>query len=170
MFTQLPPGAAMVTSGPRLLKPTLLPACRMAAMAATPGQFAGDDTTVPSLPAEITASTLRAVSSATTSWYEGSQAPSLPRLRLRMRAGVGLSGMPATCRPAAQRMPAMMSLSRPPHLPSTRTGRIHEFHARPETPTELLVSAPIIPATRVPCQLLSVTSQFVKAELDLSLE
>ena len=67
MFTQLPPGAASVTSGPRLLKPTLLPAWRIAATAATPGQLAGEDTTVPSLPAEMTTSTLRAVSSSMTS-------------------------------------------------------------------------------------------------------
>src|SRR6185436_8676398 len=58
MFTQLPPGAAIDTSGPRLLKPTLLPAWRMAAMAATPGQFPGEETTVPSLPAATTTSTL----------------------------------------------------------------------------------------------------------------
>src|SRR5688572_27763620 len=92
MFTQLPPGAAIVTSGPRLLNPTLLPAWRMAATAATPGQFAGDDTTVPSLPADITARTLRAASSLMTSRYDASQASLLPRLRFRMRAGVGLSG------------------------------------------------------------------------------
>src|SRR5688572_6968822 len=67
MFTQFPPGAAIVTSGPRLLKPTLLPAWRMAATAATPGQLPGEDTTVPSLPAESTSRTLRAVSSSMTS-------------------------------------------------------------------------------------------------------
>src|SRR3954471_18420507 len=67
-LTQLPPGAAIVTCGPRLLNPTLLPACRIAATAATPGQLAGEETTVPSLPAEMTTSTLRAVSSWITSW------------------------------------------------------------------------------------------------------
>src|SRR4051812_22541306 len=66
-LTQLPPGAAMATSGPRLLKPTLLPAWRIAATAATPGQLAGEETTVPSLPAEMTTSTFRAVSSWITS-------------------------------------------------------------------------------------------------------
>jgi hypothetical protein len=65
-FTQLPPGAPIVTSGPRLLNPTLLPAWRNAATDATPGQFAGDETTVPSFPAEITTSTLRARSSSIT--------------------------------------------------------------------------------------------------------
>jgi hypothetical protein len=67
MLTQLPPGAAIVTSVPRLLKPTLLPAWRIAATAATPGQLPGDDTTVPSLPAEITSRTFRAASSSMTS-------------------------------------------------------------------------------------------------------
>src|SRR6185436_13324976 len=67
MFTQLPPGAASVTSGPRLLKPTLLPAWRMAAIAATPPQLAGESTIEPSLPAETTTSTLCAVNSRMTS-------------------------------------------------------------------------------------------------------
>src|SRR4029453_3527364 len=60
LLAQLPPGAASVTSGPRLLKPTLLPTWRIAATAATPGQFAGDETAVPSLPGGITTTTSRA--------------------------------------------------------------------------------------------------------------
>src|SRR5688500_20254259 len=86
-----------------------------------------------------------------------------------MRAGVGLSAAPFTCRPAAQRMPARMSLSRPPHLPSTRTGRMYEFQLRPATPAELLVSAPIMPATRVPCQVLEDVSQLAYMTFVLSL-
>ena len=43
--------------------------------------------------------------------------------------------------PAAQRMPAMMSLSVPPHLPSTRTGRISVFQPVPAMPSALFVSA-----------------------------
>ncbi len=83
---------------------------------------------------------------------------------LRMRAGVGLAGAPATWSPAAQRMPARMSLSTPPHLPSTRTGRMNEFQEIPVIPAVLLASAPIIPATRVPCQELPVTSQLRNGE------
>src|SRR4051812_14984993 len=88
---------------------------------------------------------------------------------LSTRAGVGLSATPLTCKPAAQRMPARMSLSMPPHLPSTRTGRMNEFQLSPATPAPLLVSAPIIPDTRVPCQLLSPFVQPDSAEFDLSL-
>src|SRR5689334_12017348 len=43
-------------------------------------------------------------------------------LRLITRAGVALSGTPGTDSPAAQRIAAMMSESKPPHLPSARTG------------------------------------------------
>ena len=41
----------------------------------------------------------------------------------------------------------------PPHLPSTRRGRIFAPWAMPATPVALLVSAAIVPATCVPCQL-----------------
>ena len=67
-------------------------------------------------------------------------------------AGVGLSGTLGTLMPAAQRMPMMMSLSVPPHLPSTRTGRISVFQPVPAIPSALLVSAAIRLDTRVPCQ------------------
>ncbi len=69
VLTQLPPGAAMVTSGPMSEKPTLVPACRSAATAMTTGvawlaelveglQLAGEPTGRPSsLPAATTMST-----------------------------------------------------------------------------------------------------------------
>ena len=74
-------------------------------------------------------------------------------------AGVGLIGAPGTAMPAAQRMPAMMSLSVPPHLPSTRTGRISVFQPVPAMPSALFVSAPIRLDTRVPCQELSADAR-----------
>src|SRR3977135_307693 len=61
--------------------------------------------------------------------------------------------------PAAHAMPARMSESKPPHLPSTRTGRIQPLQVMPAMPVWLLVMAPRIPATRVPCQLLLDTLQ-----------
>src|SRR5687768_12069392 len=140
----------------------------MAAIAATPGQLPGEDTTVPSFPAEITISTLRAASSSMTSRYAGSQTPRPPKLALRIRAGVGFAAAPGTDKPPAQRMPARMSPSVPPHLPSTRTGRMKEFQDRPDTPAVLLVSAATMPATRVPCQELAASSQSPYAGLPLS--
>ena len=47
-----------------------------------------------------------------------------PRLMLMMRAGLVLAGAPDTGMPAAHIIPARMSESNPPHLPSTRTGKI----------------------------------------------
>jgi hypothetical protein len=61
VFTQLPPGALSAICGPKLLKLTLVPVCRMPAIAITPGQFAGVPTGPPSLPAEATTSTPFAV-------------------------------------------------------------------------------------------------------------
>src|SRR5256885_920060 len=49
-------------------------------------------------------------------------------------------------------MPAMMSRSVPPHLPSTRTGKSHALQVMPAMPTPLLLTAPRMPETRVPCQ------------------
>ena len=63
------------------------------------------------LPAAATITVPAAVISSTASWYAAEQAPSPPRLRLMTRAGYGLAGAPGTERPAAHRMPAMMSES-----------------------------------------------------------
>jgi hypothetical protein len=54
---QLPPGAAIVISGPKLLKPTFDPALRIATTPITPGQFAGMLVAELSLPAEATIDT-----------------------------------------------------------------------------------------------------------------
>ncbi len=67
-FTQLPPGALNATPGPRLLKPTLVPTCRIAPMPATPAQLAGVSTMLPSLPTEATTSTPRARRRSIASW------------------------------------------------------------------------------------------------------
>src|SRR5688572_7495309 len=71
--------------------------------------------------------------------------------------------------PAAQRMPARMSESRPPHLPSTRTGSTQTFQPNPAMPTELLVRAPTMPETRVPCQLLDEVLQEESSAFERSL-
>ena len=60
--------------------------------------------------------------------------------------------------PAAQRMPAMMSESKPPQRPSTRIGNSITSRPTLAMPAPLLVAAPIRPATWVPCQLLSVAA------------
>ncbi len=58
---------------------------------------------------------------------------------------------------AAQTMPSAVSESYPlPFASSTRTGRIVTSGATPETPAPLPVSAPIVPATCVPCPCGSV--------------
>src|SRR5262245_52346866 len=80
----------------------------------------------------------------------------VPRLILMTRAGWGLFGTPGTGRPAAQRIPSLMSAVVPPHLPSTRTACTFTFQFTPATPAPLLVlPTPTVPATCVPCQLLS---------------
>ena len=48
----------------------------------------------------------------------------------------------------------MMSANSPPQRPSTRTGCTLAPKATPATPVPLLVSAAMVPATWVPCQLL----------------
>src|SRR5687768_8726525 len=61
--------------------------------------------------------------------------------------------------PPAHAIASRMSESKPPHLPSARTGKIHEFHVEPVIPSELFASAAMIPATRVPCHELLETEQ-----------
>src|ERR1700761_2425204 len=103
-LTQLPPGEARATSGPRLLNPTLVPMFRRPAIPATPAQFAGESTGPPSLPAETTTVTPAATTSLMTIFSADVHAPVPPRLILMICAGLALSGMPFTCRPAAHRM------------------------------------------------------------------
>src|SRR5882762_969327 len=71
-------------------------------------------------------------------------------------AGYGLFGTPLTGMPAAHSMPVTMSESRPPHLPSTRTGSSHALQVTPAIPVPLLLSEPSSPDTRVPCQELGI--------------
>jgi hypothetical protein len=68
-------------------------------------------------------------------------------------AGLGLVGTLGTRPPEAQVMASAMSEVKPPHLPSTRTGRSLALRATPATPVRLSVSAAMVPATWVPCQL-----------------
>src|SRR5256885_1400194 len=89
---------------------------------------------------------------------------------LMMRAGFVLIGTPETGNPAAHIIPARMSESNPPHLPSTRTGRIFACHDNPATPRELLDAAPRMPVVRVPCQELICVSQLLNWELAVSVE
>jgi hypothetical protein len=63
-----------------------------------------------------------------------------------------------TDNPAAHSIPAMMSESYPlPPLPSARTGRIQAPQVIAAMPMPLLLSAPMMPTTRVPCQELGAT-------------
>src|SRR5437588_7871028 len=57
VLTQFPAGALSAISRPRLLNPTLVPACRSPATPAAPGQLAGASTGPPSFPAETTTNT-----------------------------------------------------------------------------------------------------------------
>src|ERR1700752_144344 len=65
---------------------------------------------------------------------------------------VSLAPLTLTVMPPAHNFAVMMSESSPPHLPSARTGRIGGPQVSPAMPTPLLVLAPRIPATRIPCQ------------------
>ena len=60
--------------------------------------------------------------------------------------------MPGTAMPTAHSMPAWMSESKPPHLPSTRTGMTLTVRPTLAMPTPLPVAAPIRPSVCVPCQ------------------
>src|SRR5579871_2468983 len=82
---------------------------------------------------------------------------------LMIFAGVGLVGASDTVIPAAHNIPMMMSESLPPHLPSTRTGRICPCQVMPAMPVALLVSAPRMPAVRVPCQELDCAVAFLQS-------
>ena len=81
---------------------------------------------------------------------------------LKIAAGFGLVGTPVTARPAAQRMASAMSLVEPPHLPSTRTGKILTPDAMPATPMALSDLAAMVPDTCVPCHELLLAPQPAK--------
>src|SRR4249919_1077217 len=69
-------------------------------------------------------------------------------------AGVGFAGTPSTMPPDAHTTASEMSLNWPPQWPSTRIGNSCASPAIPAMPTPLLVTAAMVPATCVPCQLL----------------
>src|SRR5579871_4538364 len=83
------------------------------------------------------------------------QAAFAARLTLMMFAAGRDAMVPAsvvTPIPADQRIAAAISEMRPEHLPMTRTGRIVVSGAMPAMPMPLLATAPMTPATLVPCQ------------------
>src|SRR3954453_12055458 len=77
---------------------------------------------------------------------------------LMTRAGVGLISAPGTGRPAAQLAPSSKSDVLAPQRPDTRTGWISDVQLIPASPSALCPAAPMIPAMKVPCQLLSDAS------------
>ncbi|ABA52704.1 ribonuclease E [Burkholderia pseudomallei MSHR1043] len=150
------PGALSVMSEPKLLYHARWPVLSVAPTEITPLQLAGRSSVVawPSLPAETTTVVPRAITSLIACWNVSPHGPVPPRLRLITFAGVRFVGAPATGMPAAQRIASAMSLVVPPHLPSTRTGRILPYQLTPAMPMPLFAAAPMMPATCVPCQLL----------------
>jgi hypothetical protein len=106
------------------------------------------------LPAAITTIEPAALMALIAFWYEVPQDPEPPKLRLRTFAGLVFVGTPLTVNPVAQRMPSTMSEVKPPQRPNTRTGTMGETQLMPATPKPLLLAAPMVPATCVPCQLL----------------
>ncbi len=67
-------------------------------------------------------------------------------------AGVPFAVVPATDPPDAQIIPEAMSATEPPRVPRTRTCCKVVLGATPTTPVES-ETAPMVPATCVPCQL-----------------
>src|ERR1700688_1767495 len=167
LLTQLPPGAATLAAGPalplRLLNGTLVPASRKPTTEITPVQLAGASMAPPSLPAAAITKIPAAIALLIALCSVAEQATLAPRLRLMMLAA-GLAAMvPAstvTGWPAAHMIAAAMSDTRPEHLPIARTGSTMVLGATPAMPMPLLVSAPTMPATLVPCQeLLAIVVQ-----------
>src|SRR6202171_929858 len=131
----------------------------------TPLQFAGLWLATSScrFPAAITIARVTPCASTAlnTDCWAASQTLTLesPRLRLITCAGVLFGGTPGTERPAAHATPSRMSENVPPHLPSTRIGRIFADQSMPAVQALSLPLAPITAETAVPCQLLSSTEQ-----------
>ena len=59
-------------------------------------------------------------------------------------------------------MPSVMSESKPPQAPRTRTGTIFASGATPAMPSLLFAIAAMVPATWVPCQSEAVAFEPVK--------
>src|SRR5665213_45337 len=139
----------------RLLKGTLVPVWRRPTTDSTPLQLAGASSGPPSLPAAATTSTPTPIAWLIASCSVWEQGVLAARLRLMMLAAGLAAIVPAstvTPIPAAQRIAAAMSDTRPLQDPSARIGRIVVSGAMPAMPMPLLASAPITPATLVPCQ------------------
>ncbi len=90
------------------------------------------------------------------------QLPTLPRLTLITRAGLGLAGTPDTEIPPAHSMPSTVSDSSAPHLPDVRTGTMRVFQPTPAISSALLVPAASTLITSVPCQVLLPMSLLVQ--------
>src|SRR5688500_5353435 len=118
-------------------------------------QFAGwkSAASVLLLPAETTTTAPSDTATSIAAWVDGPQPPTPPSDRLMTSAGAGLFEMPLTVPPDAHPIASAMSDPLPPHLPSTRIGWTAAPNATPATPLALLVTAPTVPATCVPCQL-----------------
>src|SRR4249919_2884533 len=106
-----------------------------------------------SLPAETTTTEPAATARLMAACSVASQAPTPRSDKLMTSAGFRFAGAGGTLPPYAQTMASEMSEMNPPHLPSTRSGSTLALNATPATPLALLVTAAIVPATWVPCQL-----------------
>src|SRR4249920_1491411 len=127
----------------------------MAATVITLSQLAGEkpDASDASLPAATTMTVPFATAVSMAACEVKSHAPGPPNDILITSAGLALAGMPDTAPPDAQTMASAISEVVPPHSPSTRTGSTLALKATPATPLLLLVTAAMVPATWVPCQL-----------------
>src|SRR6188768_4014143 len=155
-----PPGAASLTTVPKLEKDDLPPERFTDATDTAPLQLAGakSQPSRPSLPAAaITAAPIERAELMALC-MDVPQPPGLPNDMLITLAGLAFAGVPCTGTPAAQRMASTISEVAPPHLPNTRTGNTRALCATPATPLALLVRAAMIPATCVPCQELGARS------------
>ena len=171
-----PPGALRSVPGPQLAIVMRSPSMVWEVTATTPSQLAGVPMVdapiagaAPSLPVAATTTAPAARAALMADCMKAGQAPEALRLRLMTRAGVVLVGMLSEaqvplsgCAPDAQRMASAMLVRLPPHLPSTRTGRILASYATPGRPMLLSPTAAIRPAMAVPCHELEATVQPAK--------
>ncbi len=151
----LPPGAATSTVAPKFEYDALPPLRPVAATVTTPEQFAGEKLAALALllPAATTTDAPRERAELIAFCVVAPQDPPPPSEMLSTFAGLALVGTPDTVPPDTQTIASAMSEVKPPHLPSTRAGTTLALNATPATPLPLLVTAAMVPATCVPCQL-----------------